>query len=75
MRPSAAAVGAAAAAVDEAQLRLRKVPVPTDPAKVGKPCPICQEHFKSELSEEDEDWVLWNAEEVDGVVSGFLHFS
>ncbi|PWN51959.1 hypothetical protein IE53DRAFT_385639 [Violaceomyces palustris] len=39
---------------------------PTDADKSSKPCPICKESFKSEWSEEEEDWLWMNAMEVDG---------
>lgn len=47
----------------------RFVRVPTDPGRAGKPCPICKEHFKAEL--EDDEWIWRNAIEINGVVSCF----
>lgn len=48
----------------------RKVPAPTDdPVKLAKPCPVCKEKWKAAFEEEEEEWVFWNAVEVDGVVS------
>lgn len=45
----------------------RTVRVPTDPARAGKPCPICKEHFKAEL--EDDEWIWRNAIEIGSLVS------
>lgn len=45
------------------------VVAPTDPEKAAHPCPICKEPFKSEWSEEEEEWLWRNAQEVDGTVS------
>lgn len=64
----------AAASIDRAALKKQKVPVPaagSDAAKLGlgdKPCPICQDRFKSEWSDDEEEWVWWNATVVEGVV-------
>ncbi|CAD6887862.1 unnamed protein product [Tilletia controversa] len=43
------------------------VVAPTDAEVAAKPCPICQEKFQSEWSEDDEDWIWRNAVQVDGV--------
>ena len=48
------------------------VPVPSDPELSSKPCPICKESFKSQWSEDEEEWIWLNAIEVDGVVSATL---
>ncbi|BGO97418.1 pre-mRNA cleavage complex 2 protein Pcf11 [Rhodotorula toruloides] len=63
-----------APSIDRAALKKQKVPVPaagSDAANLGlgdKPCPICQDRFKSEWSDEEEEWVWWNATVVDGVL-------
>ena len=44
-----------------AALKKKHVKVPSDPAVLGKPCPICKEPFKAEWSEEDEEWQWKNA--------------
>jgi len=36
--------------------------------KINKPCPICQEKFKSFYSDAEEEWLLKNAVMVDGVI-------
>ncbi|CAG8543431.1 10925_t:CDS:10 [Paraglomus occultum] len=36
--------------------------------KINKPCPICQEKFKSFYSDAEEEWLLKNAVLVDGVI-------
>ncbi|KAK4703232.1 hypothetical protein P7C70_g2989, partial [Phenoliferia sp. Uapishka_3] len=59
--------------VDRAQLLKSKVVTPTDPVKLAAPCPVCKEGFKSELSEEDEEWVFTNAVEVDGVTPSKIY--
>lgn len=82
---SAGATAAAAAAassgaggqatLDRAALQKQKVAVPaagSAEAELGlgdKPCPICQDRFKSEWSDDEEEWVWWNAVVVDKVVS------
>jgi pre-mRNA cleavage complex 2 protein Pcf11 len=38
-------------------------------AKATIPCPICKEQFKSEWSEDEEEWVFNNAINVHGTVS------
>lgn len=45
------------------------MPTPSDPAKAAKPCPICKEQFKSEWSEDEEEWIFKNAIDVNGTVS------
>lgn len=57
--------------IDRAELLLRKVVAPSDTNALAKACPVCKEKFKSDWSEQDEDWVFYNAVEVDGVVSRF----
>ncbi|GAA5914453.1 hypothetical protein JCM6882_003022 [Rhodosporidiobolus microsporus] len=62
--------------IDRAALLKQCVPVPaagsssSDTAAGGelgtKPCPICQDRFKSEWSDEEEEWVWWNATVVNG---------
>lgn len=50
----------------------------TPEAELGlgdKPCPICQDRFKSEWSDEEEEWVWWNAVVVDKVVRFSLSLS
>lgn len=66
---------AASLAIDRAALKKQKVPAPTDdPVKLAKPCPVCKEKWKAEFEEEEEEWVFWNAVEVDGVVCLFSTF-
>ncbi|GAA6025429.1 hypothetical protein JCM10207_005398, partial [Rhodosporidiobolus poonsookiae] len=72
--PSSSAPGAPAA-LDRAALQKLKVPVPAASGGAGaglglgdKPCPICQDRFKSEWSDEEEEWVWWNAVVVDGTL-------
>lgn len=52
-----------------AALKRKWVPAPSDPVKAKKPCPICKEQFKSEWSEDEEEWVFMNAVETQGTVS------
>ncbi|GAA5909393.1 hypothetical protein JCM5296_007023 [Sporobolomyces johnsonii] len=60
---------AGAATLDRAQLQKQKVPVGADGQGLGdKPCPICQDRFKSEWSDDEEEWVWWNAVVVDGTL-------
>ncbi|KAM0753001.1 hypothetical protein T439DRAFT_311676 [Meredithblackwellia eburnea MCA 4105] len=54
--------------LDRAELLKRKVIAPTDPSKLNTPCPVCKERFKSEWSEDDEEWVFYNCVEVEGVL-------
>jgi len=50
--------------------------VPVPPASAAgageslgdRPCPVCQDKLKSEWSDDEEEWVWWNAVVVDGVV-------
>lgn len=53
------------------------VPAPSDdPGVATKPCPICKELFKSEWSEEEEEWIWKNAVKVNGVYyHGSCHYS
>ncbi|GAA5930066.1 hypothetical protein JCM1841_000667 [Sporobolomyces salmonicolor] len=66
-KPSLTSTTASAAAtLDRAQLEKQKVPVGANGQGLGdKPCPICQDRFKSEWSDEEEEWVWWNAVVVD----------
>ncbi len=59
----------ASAGVDRAELLKKKVVVPTDRTLADRPCPICKEKFKSQWNDADEEWVYYNAVEVDGAVS------
>ncbi|TIB68783.1 hypothetical protein E3P77_00912 [Wallemia ichthyophaga] len=43
------------------KLESSTVPVPIDASDAAQLCPICKEKFKSEFSEEDEEWVWVNA--------------
>ncbi len=55
--------------LDRAALLKKQVTAPTeDTKKLARPCPICKEKFKSDWSEAEEDWVFYNAVEVDGTV-------
>ncbi|GAA5824504.1 hypothetical protein JCM3770_000103 [Rhodotorula araucariae] len=79
---AADARAATAAAVDRAALRKLKVAVPAagaagagagagggDGAALGDaPCPVCRDKLKSEWSDDEEEWVWWNAVVVDGVL-------
>ncbi|GAA5992830.1 hypothetical protein JCM10908_001359 [Rhodotorula pacifica] len=82
-QPSSSLLSAGAAAtasqagnstIDRAALQKLKVAVPaagSPEAELGlgdKPCPICQDRFKSEWSDEEEEWVWWNAVVVDKVL-------
>lgn len=58
--------------IDRAELMKRKVIAPTDTKKLAKGCPICREKFKSEWSDEEEDWVFYNALSIDGTVRCLL---
>ncbi|CAK9786138.1 hypothetical protein CC85DRAFT_283755 [Cutaneotrichosporon oleaginosum] len=50
-----------------AALKRKWVRAPADPAK-AMPCPICKEQFKSEWSEDEEEWVFKNAVSVNGTI-------
>ncbi|GAA6044072.1 hypothetical protein JCM8097_005017 [Rhodosporidiobolus ruineniae] len=71
---STSSATAAPGSIDRAALSKQKVPVPaagSEGAHLGlgdKPCPICQDRFKSEWSDEEEEWVWWNATVVDGTL-------
>lgn len=54
-----------------AALQRKWVRVPGDSSKAAIPCPICKEVFKSEWSEEEEEWVWRNALDVNGTVRDF----
>ncbi|KDN52939.1 hypothetical protein K437DRAFT_219630 [Tilletiaria anomala UBC 951] len=45
---------------------------PTDPTVAAQPCPICKESFKSVYNEEEEEWVWYDAIEVN---SSYYHAS
>ncbi|GAA5848917.1 hypothetical protein JCM8547_006388 [Rhodosporidiobolus lusitaniae] len=47
---------------------LLKAKVPVQEGLGGDPCPICQDRFKSEWSDEEEEWVWWNAVVVEGML-------
>lgn len=51
----------------------KKVPVPPAGGLGDKPCPICRDKLKSEWSDDEEEWVWWNAVVVEGTVR--LRFS
>ncbi|OCF36838.1 hypothetical protein I316_01434 [Kwoniella heveanensis BCC8398] len=51
-----------------AQLRQKWVKVPSDSKKAAAVCPVCKEAFKSEYSEDEEEWVWKNAININGVV-------
>ncbi|WVF71472.1 hypothetical protein IAT40_006277 [Kwoniella sp. CBS 6097] len=51
-----------------AQLRQKWVKVPSDSKKAAAVCPVCKEAFKSEWSEEEEEWVWKNAININSVV-------
>ncbi len=38
---------------------------PSDPDQAAKPCPICKEAFKSQWSEDEEEWIWLNAIHVE----------
>lgn len=47
-----------------------------DPGVATKPCPICKELFKSEWSEDEEEWIWKNAVKVNDVYyHGSCHYS
>lgn len=48
------------------QLRSKNVPLPTDKAVVGTPCPICREKFAPVFDDDTEEWVWKNAVQVNG---------
>ncbi|ORX36639.1 hypothetical protein BD324DRAFT_626645 [Kockovaella imperatae] len=47
-----------------AQLKKKRVKVPSNSDIAARPCPICKELFKAEWSEEDEEWVWRNAIDI-----------
>ncbi|GAA5820627.1 hypothetical protein JCM10212_005713 [Sporobolomyces blumeae] len=59
---------ASSSSIDQASLMKRKVPVPPAGGLGDKPCPICQDKLKSEWSDEEEEWVWWNAVVVEGIL-------
>lgn len=69
-KPESAALPEALSSEKLAALKRKWVPVPADPAKAAKPCPIDKEKFESVYSEEEEEWVFMNAVDVNGTVSG-----
>jgi len=55
------------------------VVAPTDPDLASKPCPICKEAFKSQWSEDEEEWIWLNAIKVEnttaeGAVGGVVYY-
>ncbi|WVQ99414.1 hypothetical protein IAU59_006547 [Kwoniella sp. CBS 9459] len=66
LKPSAATAQISAERL--AQLRQKWVKVPSDSKKAAAVCPVCKEAFKSEYSEEEEEWVWKNAININGVV-------
>lgn len=55
------------------------VVAPSDPDLAAKPCPICKEAFKSQWSEDEEEWIWLNAIKVDnttadGAVGGTVYY-
>lgn len=55
------------------------VVAPTDTELAAKPCPICKEAFKSQWSEDEEEWIWLNAikvdnAHVDGAVGGEVYY-
>ncbi|CDU25413.1 related to PCF11 component of pre-mRNA 3`-end processing factor CF I [Sporisorium scitamineum] len=55
------------------------VVAPTDAELAIKPCPICKEAFKSQWSEDEEEWIWLNAIKVentqaDGAVGGVVYY-
>ncbi|CED85259.1 mRNA cleavage and polyadenylation factor I/II complex, subunit Pcf11 [Phaffia rhodozyma] len=51
------------------QALLKKFVVqPSNPEVASRPCPICKEAFKGEFSEDEEEWLWFNAVEEDGVI-------
>lgn len=55
------------------------VVAPTDPDLASKPCPICKEAFKSQWSEDEEEWIWLNAIKVEntqaeGSVGGVVYY-
>ncbi|TKY89706.1 hypothetical protein EX895_001491 [Sporisorium graminicola] len=55
------------------------VVAPTDAELASKPCPICKEAFKSQWSEDEEEWIWVNAIKVegtqaDGAVGGVVYY-
>lgn len=65
--PSASVVKIDPAVIDRAEL-LKRTVIDTDPT-ITRRCPICKEKFNPELVEADEEWVFYNAVNVDGKVS------
>ncbi|KAG6854830.1 hypothetical protein C0991_012020 [Blastosporella zonata] len=63
LHPKAAA--AAEVAKRDAELRAKFIVVPPGAEAKQISCPICKEAFKSEFSEEEEDWVWKNAVKID----------
>ncbi|KAH0587693.1 hypothetical protein J132_00504 [Termitomyces sp. J132] len=63
LHPKAAA--AAEVAKRDAELRAKFIVVPSGAEAKQISCPICKETFKSEFSEEEEDWVWRNAVTID----------
>ncbi|GAA5835826.1 hypothetical protein JCM5353_003362 [Sporobolomyces roseus] len=60
--------GTAGSSIDRASLMKKKVPVPPAGGLGDKPCPICRDKLKSEWSDDEEEWVWWNAVVVEGTL-------
>lgn len=72
--------GTALTPAQEAELKAATkafVVAPTDdPDAAMRPCPICKELFKSEWSEDEEEWLWKNCVKVDGTYyHGSCHYS
>lgn len=65
--PSASIAKIDPAVIDRAEL-LKRTVIDTDPT-ITRRCPICKEKFNPELVEADEEWVFYNAVQVDGKVT------
>lgn len=64
-------IGASLTPAQEAELKAATksfVVAPSeDPDAATRPCPVCKELFKSEWSEDEEEWIWKNCKLVDGV--------
>ncbi|WOO84780.1 putative protein [Vanrija pseudolonga] len=67
-KPESAALPETLSSDKIAALKRKWVPVPADPVKAAKPCPIDKEKFESVYSEEEEEWVFMNAVDVNGTI-------
>ncbi|CBQ68681.1 related to PCF11 component of pre-mRNA 3`-end processing factor CF I [Sporisorium reilianum SRZ2] len=60
-----------------AQFAKTFVVAPADAALASQPCPICKEAFKSQWSEDEEEWIWLNAMRVDahdGAEGGVVYY-